>query len=87
MENYKPLFIIVFSGAQCFAMAETLELDLICSPNNYQWFGNNDIPQRYPICSSWCASWYAACKHVNVCTDDEHTAGAACPTNGNDAVF
>ena len=68
---------------ECFAMIETIDLDLKCSPNNYLWFKDNYVIQDYPLCSSWCSSWYASCKHVRVCTDSPYPQGGSCPS-GND---
>ena len=52
-----------------------LEASLKCSPNNYVWFsgfpvfdiGGHDI-LNYPICQSFCDSFYEACKDQNLCT-------------------
>ena len=52
-----------------------LEASLKCSPNNYVWFsgfpvfdiGGHDI-LNFPICQSFCDSFYEACKDQNLCT-------------------
>lgn len=68
-----PLYVSPLLDCQQHMMY--LESSLKCSPNNYIWF--KDFPEfdaakheisQFPICQSFCESFYDACSDQSICT-------------------